>query len=61
MDTTHYFSVIFYFIIVEESRLDRKRAENDDHQSMTSVKDGLWKGHLKWFSHDLTLEDRVSI
>ena len=32
---------------MEESKLDRKRAENYGHPSITSVNDGWWKGPLE--------------
>ena len=48
MDTTLFFiyfnfglfCVFYKFILVEESRLDREKAENKCHQSVTSVNDG---------------------
>ena len=36
---------------VEESKLDRKRAENDNIQSVISINDGWWKWHFRELSY----------
>ena len=46
MVVKYYFPVtlcLFEILAAEESRLERKRAENYSHQSVTSVNEGWWK------------------
>ena len=44
MDTRMLFSYfVLYNLTTEESRLDRKRTENNNHQSVIFVNDGWWK------------------
>ena len=45
-----FFALYFGILTVEESKLKRKRTENDSQQTVTSINDGWWKSLLPFFS-----------